>query len=395
MQIYLVGGAVRDELLGIPSQDRDWVVVGSTAAALKRQGYQQVGKAFPIFLDPNQREEYALATNAEQRWDANITLTEDLQRRDLTLNAIAKTAQGEYVDPFNGRQDIADKILRHVDDQSFQRDPIRILRVARLAARYHHLGFRVAADTTQLMQHMVNNGQLDHWVAERVWAEIEKALHTPHPDQFFLALRQSHALKKIIPCLDRLFGVPQSPRSHPEVDTGIHSMLVLQQACRLSNHGPVRWAALLHDVGKGATDQSLWPKHVGHEHSGETLVEALDQHLKTPKDYQQLSRMAARYHTEVHRLSELSADTIITLLEQLDAFRRPKRFEQFLTVCLADCRGRSSYENAPYPQKKTLMHWFQALQQIDLKPTVQCCTDPSDIRAAVHQVRKQHLQRIM
>ena len=394
MKIYLVGGAVRDELLGVDNQDRDWVVVGATPSQLIAQGYHQVGKDFPIFLHPKTREEYALATGPNQRWNTTVTLEEDLQRRDLSMNAIAKTEHGQYIDPFNGRRDIKLKIIRHINDATFQQDPIRILRVARFTARYHHQGFVVAEETIQLMQRMVKAGQLDQWIAERIWAETNKALLAPNPDQFFLTLRQCHALRKILPAVDKLFGIPQSPNHHPEIDTGIHTMMVLQQACHLSDAGAVRFAALLHDVGKSATSQAYWPQHPGHEIAGETLVEQLCQQIKPPNEYIQLAKMAARYHTDIHRLANLSAEDIIVLLEKLDAFRRPTRFHQLVSVCMADCRGRIGYEQAPYPQTATLKSWLKDLQQIDLKSVVEQ-SDKFDIQANIRRKRVLHLQHIM
>ncbi|QKT03163.1 multifunctional CCA addition/repair protein [Ectothiorhodospiraceae bacterium 2226] len=359
MQIYLVGGAVRDKRLGLPVKDRDWVVVGATAEALRAQGYQQVGKDFPVFLHPETREEYALARTEIKTAPGyhgftvhaapDVTLEDDLRRRDLTINAMAEDLEGRLIDPFGGARDLEARVLRHVSP-AFAEDPVRILRVARFAARYAHRGFHLADETLALMRQMVNAGEVDALIPERVWAEVVGALGEATPARFFEVLRECGALARLFPEVDRLFGVPQPPEHHPEIDTGVHVMMVLTQAARLSDDTRVRFAALVHDLGKGTTPREEWPRHVEHEARGVPLVRDLCQRLKVPNDYRDLAVLVTRYHLHYHRAGELRPTTLLKLFESLDAFRRPERFEQFLLACEADARGRPGYEERAFAQ---------------------------------------------
>ena len=354
MKTYLVGGAVRDEILGYPFKDKDWVVVGATVNDMLSAGYQQVGKDFPVFLHPRTKDEHALARTErktaagykgfEVHASPDVTLEEDLIRRDLTINAIAKDESGEFIDPYNGIDDINNKILRHVSD-AFAEDPVRILRTARFMARYAHLGFSVANDTMALMKNMVAAGEVDALVPERVWQEMEKALAEKTPSYFIETLRECGALKRIMPELDCLWGVPQPEEHHPEIDTGIHTMLVLEQACILSDDPQVRFAALVHDLGKGATPKDQWPRHINHEARGADIVLKLCKRMRIPNDYRDLAERTARFHLHYHRALELKPATLVKTLEQLDAFRKPERFDKFLLAAEADARGRPGYEN--------------------------------------------------
>ena len=327
MQIYLVGGAVRDALLKINIKDKDWVVVGSTPEQLLDLGYSQVGADFPVFLHPKTKEEYALARTERKSgsgyqgficdFSPNISLEDDLLRRDLTINAMAQKDDGSLVDPYNGQQDIKDKKLRHVSD-AFSEDPLRVLRVARFAARFAHLGFTIADETLKLMRDIAASGELAHLTQERVWQETERALGESKPWVYFQVLRDCDALAIIFPELDRLFGVPQPEKHHPEIDCGIHTLMVLEQACKLTDDVNVRWASLLHDLGKGLTRESLLPSHHGHEQSGEQLVIELNQRLKTPNEFKDLSRLVCVWHTHVHRAFELNAKTILKFFSKID-----------------------------------------------------------------------------
>lgn len=365
-ETYLVGGAVRDELLGYPFSEKDWVVVGATPEDLLNQGYQQVGKDFPVFLHPKSKEEYALARTErksgsgyhgfETHFDPSVTLEDDLYRRDLTINAIAKSTDGALVDPFNGERDIKDKVLRHVSD-AFSEDPLRLLRVARFAARYHHLGFTVADETLTLMRDITASGELDDLTPERVWKETESALSERSPQVYFSVLKDTGALKVLFPEIDVLYGIPNPEQWHPEIDTGIHTMMVLEQSARLSELPEVRFAALCHDLGKGITPEHLWPKHHGHEKAGVKLVKKLAKRLKVPNKFRDLACLASEYHLHSHKAFELRADTILRLLQAFDFFRRPERFNYFLDVCEADFRGRTGFETKDYPQRP----YFEAI----------------------------------
>jgi tRNA nucleotidyltransferase (CCA-adding enzyme) len=376
MKTYLVGGAVRDELLGYPFKERDWVVVGATVDDMLAAGFQQVGKDFPVFLHPETKEEYALA-RTERKTAAgykgfdvhaspDVTLEEDLIRRDLTINAIAKDEHGDIIDPYNGVRDIKDKLLRHVSS-AFSEDPVRILRIARFLARYAHLGFSIADETMQLMKDMVDAGEVDALVPERVWQEMKKALSEKSPTAFITTLRDCGALKRIIPELDRLFGVPQPEEHHPEIDTGIHTLMVLEQACNLSSETDVRFAALLHDLGKGTTPKEQWPRHIEHEARGAKIVLEVCQRLRIPNEYRDLAERTARFHLHYHRALELKPSTVVKTLEQLDAFRKPERFEKFLLASEADARGRPGFENMEFPQGDYFRQAFIVTRDIDIK----------------------------
>ncbi len=377
MKTYLVGGAVRDALLGLPVHERDYVVVGSCVEEMLAQGFQQVGKDFPVFLHPQTREEYALARTERKSAPGyhgfvmhaapEVTLEEDLARRDLTINAISQAEDGGLIDPYGGRADIAARVLRHVSP-AFVEDPVRILRVARFAARFAALGFRVADATLDLMRTMVESGEVDALVPERVWQEMLKALSTEHPARFFEVLREVGALKRLLPELDALFGVPQPAEYHPEIDSGVHSLMVLQQAVRLGADVPTRWAALLHDVGKGATPPEEWPHHYGHEERGARLLEPLAERLRWPQEFRELAVMSARWHGHVHKVQEMRPATVLKVLEALDALRRPQRFEQFLLVCEADARGRLGFEDCAYPQAAVMRRALAAIKAVSVQP---------------------------
>lgn len=376
MEIYQVGGAVRDKLLGLPTKDKDWVVVGSQPEDMLAQGFIQVGKDFPVFLHPETKEEYALA-RTERKTQAgykgfsvyaapNVTLREDLQRRDLTINAMAETQNGELIDPFNGKADLEAGILRHVSP-AFVEDPVRILRTARFAARY---GFTIAEETLKLMIEMVKNGEVDALVPERVWQETVKALLEPQPHLFITTLRQCGALVKIFPSIDQLFGIPQPAAHHPEIDTGQHLLLCLQQARRLTNDPQVIFAVLTHDLGKGTTPEHELPRHIAHEARSVDLIKELCNHYPIPNAYQDLAILVANYHTHCHKAYELRPKTILKTLENLDAFRRPQRLEQFLLACEADARGRLGLENQPYPQADLFRTAYQKANAVDVQSII-------------------------
>ena len=346
-------------MLGLPVRDRDWVVVGATPEEMEAQGFRKVGQDFPVFLHPRTHEEYALARTERKTAPGYkgfrvlaspaVTLEEDLGRRDLTINAMAETEDGRLVDPYGGAEDLRHRRLRHVSP-AFTEDPVRILRVARFAARFAPLGFRVVDETRALMRQMVESGEVDALVPERVWQELERALSEPRPSAFFTEMRDCGALAVAFPEIDRLWGVPQPERHHPEIDTGVHAMMVLDQAAQLTGDTATRFAALTHDLGKGTTPRDQWPKHIGHEERGVALIEDLCARLRAPNDFRDLAVLTARDHGRCHRALEQRPGTLLKTLEELDAFRRPERFERFLTACEADYRGRSGYENRGYPQ---------------------------------------------
>ena len=375
MDIYLVGGAVRDKLLDLPIRDKDWVVVGSTATAMQEQGYLQVGKDFPVFLHPETKQEYALA-RTERKVDAgylgfefdaseSVTLEQDLMRRDLTINAIAEADDGEIIDPYNGRQDIEDRVLRHVSP-AFAEDPLRVLRVAKFSARFATLGFRVAPETLSLMRDIVNSGEIESLVRERIWQETEQAMGSAAPDVYIRVLRDCGALKLLLPEVDRLFGVPQPPKHHPEVDTGLHTLLSLQQAAKLSDDPVVRYATLVHNVGKGVTDKAKWPSHFDHEQLGLPLLLDINKRLHVPNQYSRLAALVCEHHTKQHRILELRPATLLKLIEALDGFRRPERVQKFLLACEADARGRTGLEQRDYPQSAYLKTVLNELSQLDV-----------------------------
>ena len=380
MQIYQVGGAVRDKLLGLAVNDHDWVVVGAKPDEMLQQGYRQVGKDFPVFLHPQTHEEYALArterktgpgyTGFDFHAAPDVSLEEDLVRRDLTINAIAMAEDGEIIDPFNGQQDLEQKILRHVSP-AFCEDPVRILRIARFYARFAPLGFSIADETMTLIRQMIDNGEVDALVPERIWQESQRALTEQQPRAFFEALRECGALARIFPEIDALFGVPQTEIHHPEIDTGTHCLMVLDQACRLSPEPRIRFAALLHDLGKATTPEDEWPRHIGHEARSLPLVKQLCQRLRVPNDFRDLALLAAQYHTHCHRAAELRPKTLLNTLQALDAFRRPERFEEFLLTCIADSRGRLGFENKDYPQAELFRCARLAALSVDAATLVQ------------------------
>jgi tRNA nucleotidyltransferase (CCA-adding enzyme) len=369
MEVYLVGGAVRDRLLGLPVRERDWVVVGATPEDLIAQGFTPVGREFPVFLHPQTHEEYALARQERKvapgyrgfttSFSPDVSLEDDLKRRDLTINAIAESAGGEIIDPYGGRRDLEQRVLRHVSE-AFVEDPVRILRLARFAARFADLGFTVAPETLALARQMVEAGEVDALVPERVWQETERALSEDRPEVFFEVLRECGALQKIFPEIAALYGVPQPAKWHPEIDTGVHVMMVLRVSARLSKSTAVRFAALVHDLGKARTPPDHWPSHHGHEELGVQLLEAMAARLKIPNEHRELGVLTARYHGQVHRALELRASTVLKLFESTDAFRRPERFFNLLLACEADARGRLGLEQRPYPQSAYLRQAYDA-----------------------------------
>lgn len=377
MKIYRVGGAVRDRMLGLPVKDTDWVVVGATVQQMLDEGYQQVGRDFPVFLHPKTKQEHALARTERKSGrgytgfivnaSPEVTLEEDLMRRDLTINAMAENEQGELVDPYHGQRDIAERVLRHVSD-AFAEDPLRVLRVARFAARFSHLGFKVADETMVLMRKLVDDGEMQHLVPERVWQEMQLALATPHPEVFFEVLRECGALPVLLPELAALFGVPQPEFFHPEIDTGVHVMMVLQQAALLSKDVVVRFAAMVHDLGKGTTPREIWPSHTGHEERGTALIEQVCERLRVPNDCRELGILVSRHHTRCHKAMKHQSNDLVLTLEHCDALRRPERFEQFLLACEADARGRTGLEQKPYPQADRLRRCLQAVRMVNVAP---------------------------
>jgi tRNA nucleotidyltransferase (CCA-adding enzyme) len=400
MKIYLVGGAVRDKLLGIPVKDRDWLVVGSSVEEMLALDYQQVGKDFPVFLHPVTKEEYALArterksgkgyTGFKVYADKSVTLEEDLLRRDLTINAMAEDEDGKLVDPLNGRQDLENKILRHVSD-AFTEDPLRVLRVARFAARFHHLGFTIADETMQLMQELSSGEELDHLINERIWTETGNALQEKSPQVYIQVLENCKALVKILPEVANLFGVAQPAKYHPEIDTGIHTLMVLEQAALLSTDAVVRFAALMHDVGKGAIPEQQRPNFQGHEQLGVELINTACKRIKAPNEHRDLAKMTSLYHTRCHRADRHGAEEIFETLELTDAWRKPERFAQFLLACEADSRGRLGLEDTPYPQANLLAKALEASNKVDTRQIVEAGYKDADIG---EQVRIKRLQLI-
>ncbi len=398
-QIYCVGGAVRDALLGLPVYDHDWVVVGSTVNAMVAQGYLPVGKDFPVFLHPQTHEEYALARTERKTAHGyqgfsvyaapDVTLEQDLSRRDFTINAIARAADGTLIDPYHGQQDLRAGILRHVSG-AFSEDPVRILRGARFAARF---GFSIAPETLKLMRDMVDNGEVDALVAERVWQELARGLMEKNPSHFFTTLRDCGALQKILPEVDALFGVPQPPLHHPEIDCGIHVMMVIDDAARHDYPLAVRFAALCHDLGKGNTPQDILPRHIGHEARGIALVKAVCERLRVPAECRDLAHLTTRFHSDIHRAKQLRADTIIKLFQSADAWRRPERFAQILQACESDARGRTGHENDAYPQADYLLDLLALARAVDAATIAKNCVHPADIATAVTQARVRAIQK--
>ncbi|MFP1929150.1 multifunctional CCA addition/repair protein [Lonsdalea quercina] len=401
MKIYLVGGAVRDGLLHQPVTERDWVVVGATPEALLTLGYQQVGKDFPVFLHPTSREEYALARTERKSGQGytgficnaspDVTLEEDLLRRDLTINAIAQDEDGSLIDPYGGQRDIESKQLRHVSD-AFGEDPLRVLRVARFAARYAHLGFKIAPETLALMRQMVDSGELDSLTPERVWKETEKALGSNSPQVYFERLRDCGALQVLFPEIDNLFGVPAPAQWHPEIDTGVHVMMTLAIAAQLSPEIDVRFASLCHDVGKGLTPPSLWPRHHGHGPAGIKLIEALCQRLRIPNQIRDLAKLVAEYHDLLHTAPILQPKTLLKLFDSIDVWRKPHRLDQLILTSEADARGRTGFENKPYPQGDYLREAFKVASSVTSAQVVADGFRNVAIRDELHWRRRRALQ---
>ena len=398
MDLYLVGGAVRDKLLGYPFTERDWVVVGASPEELLSQGFQPVGSDFPVFLHPETKEEYALARTERKSGvgykgfefftDTSVTLEQDLSRRDLTINAIAEDSGGNLTDPYNGQQDLNDKILRHVSD-AFAEDPLRVLRVARFAARYQHLGFTVAEETLSLMADIAASGELKHLTAERVWVETEKALKERSPRTYIEVLRQCNALKILFPELDRLFGIAQRADYHPEVDTGIHVLMALDQATALDSDPVTRFAVLVHDLGKGTTPKDVLPKHTGHEERGVQLVNDLCDRFKIPNRYRELAVVVSRYHLLCHKAPTLRPTTILKVLKGIGALRQPKKLEQFIRCCESDARGRLGFKNTTYESGLWLTQVFEAIQSIDNHEFIQKGLTGKQLGDAIDQRRQQ------
>ncbi len=387
MRKYLVGGVVRDRLLGLEIKDHDWLVTDTTPEQLIKAGFLQVGRDFPVFLHPQTKEEYALPRKDRSNpGDATVTLEQDLMRRDLTINAMAMDEDGTLIDPCNGQQDLHDRILRHTP--AFREDQIRVLRLARFASRYHALGFRVAPETRQLVQDMASSGELDNLVPERCFAELHKAMTEEHPDIFFRELRAWGALEPIIPELDRLFGVPQPEQHHPEIDSGLHSLLTLEQAAKLSNDPQVRYAAIMHDLGKGTTPPEEWPRHIGHEHRGVPLVKRIGKRLGIPNEWDRLAQRVAQHHIDCHRALELRPKTILKLLQKTDAMHHQDRFERFLLACHADLLGRPGYEQTPYPQADLLRTAREAALSVDAASLTKGMQDGKEIAAKLARARQ-------
>lgn len=394
MKIYIVGGAVRDELLGRPNADRDYVVVGATPQAMQAAGYRPVGKDFPVFLHPQTHEEYALARTERKSGHGyhgftfhaapDVTLEEDLARRDLTINAMARGTDGELIDPYCGQRDLQAKILRHVGT-AFAEDPVRILRIARFAARFSD--FSVAPETLALMRGMVASGEVDHLVAERVWQELAKGLMEDKPSRLFEVLRDCGALARLLPEVDALFGVAQRADYHPEIDTGIHTMMVIDQSARHRLPLPVRFAALTHDLGKAQTPPDILPRHLGHEERSFNLTETLSARLRVPNDCRDLALLMARYHGVIHRAVELKASTIVSLFEKTDALRRPERFQQLLDACLCDYTGRLGWENKAYDSPQHLRTALAAVNAVEAGKIAAACSDKLKIPERIHAAR--------
>ncbi len=393
MQIYRVGGAVRDRLLNYPSSENDWVVVGASPQALIDRGYRPVGRDFPVFIHPQSGEEYALARTERKSGHgyggftfytaSNVTLIEDLQRRDLTINAIAEDPEGRLIDPYNGQRDLDDKILRHVSD-AFLEDPLRVLRTARFAARYHHLGFSIASETMDAMRVLVDSGEMEHLVAERVWRETQRALGEQTPQVYFQTLRDCGALACILPEVDRLFGVAQRPDFHPEIDTGVHTMMALEQAAKLSDDCSVRFAVLVHDVGKGITPADVLPRHTGHEARGLPLVKTLCERLKVPNEYRKLALVVTEYHLQCHRAADLKVETLLNLLRGVGALKSSAKLEPFLLSCEADARGRLGLENRHYSSPNYLRRAQSALATVSIADLVSSGAAGDEIGRQLH-----------
>ena len=396
MQVYLVGGAVRDKLLGRPVKDQDWVVVGASEADMLAQGYQQVGKDFPVFLHPKTQQEYALARTERKTGQGyagfecdtstSVTLEQDLLRRDLTVNAMAMDDKGAIIDPFNGQQDLKNRVLRHVSD-AFEEDPLRVLRVARFAARYASYGSTIADETKALMANITRSGELSHLSAERVWVETANSLLEDTPQVYFETLRECGALKVWFPELDCLWGIPNPAKWHPEIDTGVHSMMVLEQSVRVSNKLSVRFAALVHDLGKGLTDPALWPSHKGHEKLGLAPINTLCERVKVPNDCRDLALLTSEFHSHVHHAFKLKPATINDFLDKCDVWRKPERFADLLLACTADAKGRTGFEERDYPNADYIWQAYLVAKEVNVQEIVQAGYKGAEIKQQLRQKR--------
>ncbi|MFT6986328.1 MAG: tRNA nucleotidyltransferase (CCA-adding enzyme) [Psychromonas sp.] len=407
MQVFLVGGAVRDQLLQLKVKDRDYVVIGSNPETLLQLGYQQVGKDFPVFLHPKTGEEYALARTERKQGSGytgfscyageDVTLNDDLQRRDLTINAIAQSQQGELIDPYNGLADLKNKKLRHISP-AFSEDPLRVLRVARFAARFYQLGFTIAPETLALMQQLTQSGELNHLTAERIWLETAKALQTDSPQIYFEVLRECGALAILFPEIDALFGIPGPAKWHPEIDTGIHTLMVVEQAAKLSDSLAFRFACLVHDLGKALTPKENWPSHKGHGFLGLETIKALCLRLKVPNECRDLALLVSEHHTVIHNAFELKAATLIKLMDKNDAWRKPQRFLQMLQCCVADSKGRTGFEEKEYPSADYIWQAFQLAAQVDVQNIIKQGFKGAEIKQALLEARilvvKQYQEKV-
>ena len=401
MQTYIVGGAVRDELLGFAVKDKDYVVVGSTPEEMLTAGFKPVGKDFPVFLHPETHEEYALAITERKtakgykgfqvHADPDVTLEQDLARRDLTINAIAKDANGQLIDPYHGLDDLRHKTLRHVSS-AFSEDPVRILRAARFAARFTE--FVVAPETMALMCDMVESGEVDALVPERVWQELAKGLMEAKPSRMFEVLRSCGALKKIMPELDKLWGVPQPEMYHPEIDTGVHIMMVIDYAASCGYSLPIRFAALTHDLGKGTTPEAMWPRHTGHELRSLSLLQEVSKRLRVPNECKELAQIVAKFHGKMHQVSQMRADTALQFLIDTDAIRQPQRFKDFLLACECDSRGRTGFETAECPEAKVLIGLLEAVLAVDAGAVAKRHAAPEAIKQAVFEARLEAIKQV-
>ena len=396
MKIYKVGGCVRDHLLGLPIVDIDWVVTGTTVDNMRSAGYQTVGKDFPVFLHPKTKQEYALARSERKtapgyhgfdfNTDPTITIEQDLLRRDLTINAIAEDEDGNLIDPYGGQADIEKRMLRHVSD-AFVEDPVRVLRVARFAARFNHLGFKLAPETIQLIREIGTSGELGTLVAERVWSEMSRALGESNPSIFFKTLRECDVLASLFPEIDNLYGVPQTAKYHPEIDTGIHVMMALEKSAELNFDNETRFAVLMHDLGKATTPADILPSHHGHEQRGVKLVTSFCKRWKVPKAHTELALITTEYHTHIHRAFDLKPTTLLKLFTKTDVFRKPERFKKMLQACLSDVRGRTDFENNPYPQATFINQLADKLCHADISQIIQSNLDGKALGEAIQNLR--------
>ncbi|WP_028868962.1 multifunctional CCA addition/repair protein [Psychromonas arctica] len=400
MRVFLVGGAVRDQLLGLEVKDRDFVVINSTPEHMLTQGFNQVGKDFPVFLHPKTGEEYALARTERKQGigytgfscyaGQDVSLEDDLARRDLTINAIAQSADQKLIDPYGGQQDLERKTLRHISP-AFSEDPLRVLRVARFAARFAKLGFSIAEETQQLMANIAKSGELQSLSPERIWTETEKALQTDSPQTYFQVLRDCGALAALFPEVDNLYGVPAPKRWHPEIDTGIHTLMVVEQAALLSDSVAFRFACLVHDLGKALTPESEWPSHKGHGMKGLSVIKKFCKRLKIPNDCRDLALLVSEHHTNIHSAFELRASTMVGIMDKCDAWRKPERFQQMLQCCVADSKGRTGFELLPYPTADYMWQAFQQALKVDIQAIIKAGFQGVEIR---HKLNEQRIQKV-